>query len=44
MDKSEGFIGIRVPIALKKKLKARAKKDGRTLSDYIKRIFIRELK
>jgi len=38
MDKSEEFIGVRVPVALKKKLKARARKEGRSLSSFLKMI------
>ena len=44
MEKSEEFIGVRVPIVLKKKLKAKAKKKGRTLSDYIKILFHKDVK
>jgi len=41
MEKSEEFIGVRVPIEMKAKLKRNARLSGRTLSDYIKIILKR---
>ena len=44
MEKSDEFVGARVPVGLKKKLKVKARKEGRTLSGYIKLICSKAVK
>ncbi len=43
-EKSEDSVSVRIPLSLKKKMKVKAGKEGRTLSNWLKQLCFKAVK